>query len=489
MNVDNTVPAPSGDAASGDASCFSPQVGAALSAMEAAVDVLAGLDVAVVDGRVAAVVARRLAVVASRAVVARVRLLPVIDTDGLWALSGARSFPVWVSHEHQVSVQTARAQVRLGRALRDHLPATAAAAATGAITVEQAQVLATLTPTTAQRRQVLADPAHECNEAFLVDQAARLSVDETRVLARQWAAYADPDADDRGYVESGDREHLELSRMGDGYHLEGQLTIEHGQTLKAALAAVTPVPAVDDDRTPTQRRAHALADLATITLDHGLIGTGRAVRPRVTVLVDEPTFRARAEAALARLAPARPEQGTRLEQTANRTGGPVSIGSTPPAVTAAMLTGRAVAGGPQYEDRTPVPRALLDRIACDSEINRIIFGPHAEVLDVGRAERTFTRHRRAAITARDKHCQYPTCTAPPPVCEAHHVQHWARDHGATKVDNGILLCTYHHGLIHRREIQIHRHGKHWTFHDTHGTQIDPERVRPRSPSGRGTRSA
>ncbi|WP_298459951.1 HNH endonuclease signature motif containing protein [uncultured Cellulomonas sp.] len=449
--------------------------------MEAAVDVLAGLDVAVVDGPAAAVVARRLAVVVSRAVVARVRLLPVIDTDGLWALSGARSFPVWVSHEHQVSVQTARAQVRLGRALRDHLPATSDAAATGAITVEQAQLLATLTPTTAQRRQVLADPAHECNEAFLLDQAARLSVDETRVLARQWAAYADPDADDRGYVESGDREHLELSRMGDGYHLEGQLTIEHGQTLKAALAAVTPVPAVDDDRTPTQRRAHALADLAAITLDHGLVGTGRAVRPRVTVLVDEPTFRARAQAALARPphgTPPAQKQGTLAAPTDGHDTAP----SAPPALTAAMLTGQAVAGGPQYEDRTPVPRALLDRIACDSQINRIIFGPHAEVLDVGRAERTFTRHLRAAITARDKHCQYPTCTAPPPVCEAHHVQHWARDHGATKVDNGILLCTYHHGLIHRRGIQIHRHGKHWTFHDVHGSQLDPDRDR------NGTRS-
>ncbi|WP_298461999.1 DUF222 domain-containing protein, partial [uncultured Cellulomonas sp.] len=370
--------------------------------MEAAVDVLAGLDLAVVDGPAAAVVARRLAVVASRAVVARVRLLPVIDTDGLWALSGARSFPVWVSHDHQVSVQTARAQVRLGRALRDHLPATSDAAAAGAVTVEQAQVLATLAPTTAQRREVLADPAHECNEAFLVGQAARLSVDETRVLARQWAAYADPDADDRGYVESCDREHLELSRMGDGYHLEGQLTIEHGQTLKAALAAVTPVPAVDDDRTPTQRRAQALADLAAITLDQGLVGTGRTVRPRVTVLVDEPTFRARARAALAR-----PTQGTLLEETVTPASGHDSAPSAPPALTAAMLTGQAVAGGPQYEDRTPIPRALLDRIACDSQINRIIFGPHAEVLDVGRAERTFTRHLRAAITARDKHCQYP----------------------------------------------------------------------------------
>ncbi|WNB86211.1 DUF222 domain-containing protein [Cellulomonas sp. ATA003] len=133
----------------------------------------------------------------------------------------------------------------------------------GEVTVEQAQVIATLAPTSEQRRELLADPEHECNETLVVEQARQLSVDETRVFVRHWAAYADPDADDRGYVDSCDRERLDIARLGDGYRVEGQLTAEHGQALKAALAAVTPVPAAaDDDRTSSQRRAHALGDVA-----------------------------------------------------------------------------------------------------------------------------------------------------------------------------------------------------------------------------------
>jgi hypothetical protein len=139
-----------------------------------------------------------------------------------------------------------------------------------------------------------------------------------------------------------------------------------------------------------------------------------------------------------------------------------------------MLTGEADAGVPQYEDGTPVPRALLDRIACDSEIQRLVFGPASQVLDVGRAERTFTGPRRAAVVARDKHCRYPTCTAPPVLCEGHHVRHWARDHGSTSVDNGILLCWYHHDVVHRRHVEIHRRRDRWVFVDARGIEIGPD---------------
>ena len=117
-------------------------------------------------------IARRLAAATSRAGVLTACLLPVIEADGLWATGGARSFALWVAAEHHLPVRTARQQVELGRTLRDHLPATATAALAGDITLEHAQVLAGLAPTTDQRRQVLADPGHECNEAFLVDHAA-----------------------------------------------------------------------------------------------------------------------------------------------------------------------------------------------------------------------------------------------------------------------------------------------------------------------------
>jgi hypothetical protein len=91
-------------------------------------------------------------------------------------------------------------------------------------------------------------------------------------------------------------------------------------------------------------------------------------------------------------------------------------------------------------------------------------------LDVGRAERTFTNARRSAIIARDKHCRFPGCTAPPAISECHHVRHWSRG-GATDVANGILLCWFHHDLVHRRGIAIQRRGNRWEFTDADGREL------------------
>jgi len=48
------------------------------------------------------------------------------------------------------------------------------------VTLEHAQIMATVVATSKARRAVLVDPAHPCNEAFLLDQARMLSVDRFR---------------------------------------------------------------------------------------------------------------------------------------------------------------------------------------------------------------------------------------------------------------------------------------------------------------------
>ena len=220
-------------------------------------DDLSRLDPAELDGAQAATISTALAAGVSRLGVTGARMLPAIEADGRWATGGARSFALWVADQHRVGVPTARALVRLGRTLRDDLPATAAAAAAGDITLGHAQALATLAPTTDLRREVLADPDNECNEAFLVAQARVMRVDDFRALVRRWAAAADPDADDRGYREAAEREYLELSRVFEGYHLEGQLTVEHA----AAGAGVGgPGPRRPGPRAGGHREGGAAAD-------------------------------------------------------------------------------------------------------------------------------------------------------------------------------------------------------------------------------------
>jgi hypothetical protein len=59
------------------------------------------------------------------------------------------------------------------------------------------------------------------------------------------------------------------------------------------------------------------------------------------------------------------------------------------------------------------------------------------------SQRIFTEQQRLAIIARDRGCIFPGCDAPPAWCQIHHVQEWA-DGGPTSVDNGALICKYHH---------------------------------------------
>ena len=52
------------------------------------------------------------------------------------------------------------------------------------------------------------------------------------------------------------------------------------------------------------------------------------------------------------------------------------------------------------------------------------------------------------MIARDRHCRFPGCDRPQAWCDVHHVTHWA-DGGSTALDNLLLLCRRHHGLVHR----------------------------------------
>ncbi|MGC5616085.1 DUF222 domain-containing protein [Georgenia sp. Z1491] len=124
-------------------------------------------------------------------------------------------------------------------------------------------------------------------------------------------------------------------------------------------------------------------------------------------------------------------------------------------------------------DGTPVPPTLLARLACDSALSRVIFGPESTVLDVGREKRIFPANMTKAIIARDGHCQYPDCSEPPGFGEIHHSLQWYRDNGPTSVEHGILLCWHHHDLVHARNITITRRTGHWHFHARNGHPIEP----------------
>lgn len=461
-------PLPSGGPGGGVAAAVdhgaSQDVVGALAALEAAVDGLGRLDLTAADAAALARLHDGLRAAGDRVAVVRARVLARIEADGAWAVSGrARTLPQWVAGRGGASVGTARREVALGRALEQDLPGARAAVAAGEISVEHAQVLTEIATSSPARRAALASDRPDRNEAFLLDAARRTDVDRFRRIVRRWAGAVDTAAAEVEHREAVAREHLRLVRRRDGVDVTGFLAAENAEILATALRVVTGVPADDDQRSREQRDAAALTGLAKAVLDHGLAGAGTAlVRPHLLVHVPYETF-------------------TALAAGATEDGLPLDL---PPV----LETATGALGAPaELDDGTPIPGSVLARLACDSRITRIVFGPEGQPLDVGRAQRTFTGPQRAAVVARDRHCAYPGCSAPPALCEVHHIRWWSRG-GETSVANGILLCAYHHHLVHRRDVAITRHAGRFRFRTREGAEITAPRDGTTSagPPGSGT---
>src|SRR5215213_6265662 len=113
------------------------------------------------------------------------------------------------------------------------------------------------------------------------------------------------------------------------------------------------------------------------------------------------------------------------------------------------------------ETGVPVSAGLARRLACDATVIPMVLGSASEPLDVGRATRLIPPAIRRALIARDRGCAFPGCRRPPRWCDAHHIQHWS-DGGPTSLLNLVLLCDFHHDVIH--------HGQ-WTVTITDGRPV------------------
>jgi hypothetical protein len=100
----------------------------------------------------------------------------------------------------------------------------------------------------------------------------------------------------------------------------------------------------------------------------------------------------------------------------------------------------------QIEDGPHVTAETSRRIGCDSTIVSIKEDENGEPLSIGRRSRSIPPAMRRALRNRDGGCRFPGCTNTRFV-DGHHIQHWA-DGGDTSLDNLVLLCRYHHHLVH-----------------------------------------
>lgn len=167
----------------------------------------------------------------------------------------------------------------------------------------------------------------------------------------------------------------------------------------------------DDNRTIGQRRADAVTNLFRQSLDCGMIGTSRAVRPHITYVVHADEHSG-----------ATPELIDLIRSERQRSG--------------------------------HLSAATLERIMCDCDITRVVMAGTSEILDVGRATRTATAAQWKALVLRDGHCQAPGCNQPPERCQAHHLRPWGPpSYGRTDLDNLRLFCQHHHREEHKHGAQ------------------------------------
>lgn len=111
----------------------------------------------------------------------------------------------------------------------------------------------------------------------------------------------------------------------------------------------------------------------------------------------------------------------------------------------------------------PVSFGTVERHLCDTGAIGLFFDDDGRCLNVGRDQRLFTERQRIGMAVRDGGCLFPECERPPSHCEAHHINQWLRDAGRTDLNDGVLLCRFHHLLLHNNGWAIERTGAKYTL--------------------------
>jgi len=120
--------------------------------------------------------------------------------------------------------------------------------------------------------------------------------------------------------------------------------------------------------------------------------------------------------------------------------------------------------------RSSLPLESVKRLCCDGDAIVIVENEEGEPLSVGRKTRTVPTGIKRALRARDKSCVFPGCHHTRFV-DAHHVEHWSAG-GETSLDNLLLLCSHHHGLVHEGGFRIERdYQNSWFFKRPDGRAV------------------
>lgn len=355
-----------------------------------------------------------------------------------------------------------------GQPLPPRLPSTATVAAAGEIGPAHIVIIRK-----AMRRldrvDDLAPDDWAAAEHTLADEATRLGPKGLQAVTDRLLAHLDPDGEEPPEDDAGRDDELWFVRRKNGVLLfRGRMSDPvDGEAFVESIDTLATPCGPDDQRELKLRRIEGLKELVNDATSPNGITTETATDADQTA----------AEDALIP-APRRSEQARRTE----RPGRALLTITLDQRWLTETLTSRSGYGLLDSDAR--VHPATLRRWACDADIVPIVLGSKSEPLDVGRLQRTVTDALRRALNLRDGGCAFPDCTRRPRRCHAHHIRRW-RDHGPTEINNLVLLCSYHHQLLHHGYWTVAiREGRPWF---TPPDWIDPTQQprlggRPRVPA-------
>ncbi|MCP5029000.1 MAG: DUF222 domain-containing protein [Actinomycetia bacterium] len=335
------------------------------------------------------------------------------DASQEWALDGHRTAKTALAHRAGLANTAAGDVIRRARKL-PRLDAVATALENGRISV----TLADLFCRTAVTSQY--GPALENDQEMLVSLAGELNHENFCRAFAHWKRCVDPDGPQPGELAG----ELQVHKHPDGrVTVRGDLDAIDGATFDEALHRIErdlflveweqakaewgdQMSADRLERTPAQRRAAALAEMARRS--QAVPEGAKTPQPLVVVVADQQTIDAVIEA--------------------NETGGPLPTLDFETSVCELL-------------DRTPISvRQLIDLVLLspiDRSLIAITVGPSSQ--------RVFTGRLRRVLDLRDRRCRWPGCHQPAQHCQGDHVTP-RHQGGPTSLENGQLLCGRHNRM-------------------------------------------
>ena len=313
----------------------------------------------------------------------------------------------WITRTCGMSITSAADRLCVGEQL-ESLPKLAAALASGEISFQSTSVLCHL-------REQLGEKSDLFDEEEMLEYAREYSVYQLRKLCNAARHAADPDGYFNDAEQSFLRRRLHISQMPDGmFAVDGTLDPVSGAAFKSGLEVLAKRQGPEDERTHSQRMADAAGELALHAMEQGTLPRRHSVKAHIN-----------------------------LTMTLEALKGELGV---PPA---------------DLELSLPISTRTAERLACDCTMSRVLLAD-SMVIDVGRATRTVSPPTMRALRVRDKGCRFPGCDRQVNWSSPHHIIYWSRG-GPGKLPNLVLLCYFHHRLVHEGGWQVVKAGREFKF--------------------------